>query len=123
MLSPDTVLSCEHIKLKVSSTSYSLNRLPSPETIKYQKDLLRFTTKYDYKFKECHKDIYTIYTNTSAPYNFTLHYYHKLPMERTNQSLVKYITSVSPNILPLYTNFSIPIDANLQEPTIVSQYQ
>lgn len=113
LLSSDTHLTCPHIKLKINNfKNYLTKRKPL-------KEQLRTHTKYDYMYKptEAHKTIYTIFLDTLSPPSYSIHYYHTLPSNSTPESLIDYIISISPNLLPLYTNISIPIHSTLQEPT------
>ena len=112
LLSPDTHLTCDHIKLTVNNfKSYLPKRKPLKQS-------LRTTTKYDYMYKETesHKSIYTLYLDTINPPKYSVHYFKTLPLNTPPESLIDYITSISPNLLPLYTNISIPIHSTLQEP-------
>ena len=113
LLSKDTTLACDHIKLTIDNfKTYLPKRKPLKQDI-------RLTTRYDYMFdnRESHKSIYTIYLDILNPPLYSVHYYHTLPKDRTTESLIEYITSVSPSLLPLYTNISVPIHSTLQEPS------
>jgi hypothetical protein len=127
MLSDDTTQECPHIKLKVIKFRTSLqhrkpNRhlkfpmvkpftISSNPTQEFLNDLNKYkavktTTKYDYLFKDTFKYFYTLYLDTTLESHFTVHTYTTKDIETV--TLMEYITSVSKDITPLFTNFNLP---------------